>query len=138
MYKRQTLRTPRLIDEIDGEKIPLEKGKQVISAETASQVRTMLAGVIGPDGTADIAVDGYELAGKTGTAEKAIEGGYSETDVVASFVGFAPASHPEFLMAVIVDTPDPLLGGTFGGEVAAPVFEEIASSALPYLGVRPE
>ena len=95
----------------------------------------MLEGVVEAGGTAsEVEVPGYQLAGKTGTAEKAIEGGYSETDYVASFVGFAPASRPELLVAVLVDTP---LYENSGGEVAAPVFGEIAEFALPYLGIPP-
>jgi len=95
----------------------------------------MLAGVLEPGGTASaVSVPGYVLAGKTGTAEKAEDGTYSESRYVASFVGFAPAQNPKLLVAVVVDEP------TFvhtGGEVAAPVFGEIAEFALPYLGISP-
>jgi len=91
--------------------------------------------VVEAGGTAsEVEVPGYQLAGKTGTAEKAENGGYSETDYVASFVGFAPAEDPELLVAVIVDEP---LYEHSGGAVAAPVFGEIASFALPYLGISP-
>jgi cell division protein FtsI (penicillin-binding protein 3) len=96
----------------------------------------MLKGVLGPDGTApEAAVPGYEIAGKTGTAEKAENGGYSEDRFVASFIGFAPARHARLLVAVIVDEPK---GRHTGGEVAAPAFEKIASFALPYLGIAPD
>jgi cell division protein FtsI/penicillin-binding protein 2 len=130
------LRTPRLITRVGDEQRPRDsEGERVISADTASKVRTMLEGVVEAGGTAsEVEVPGYQLAGKTGTAEKAIEGGYSETDYVASFVGFAPASRPELLVAVLVDTP---LYENSGGEVAAPVFGEIAEFALPYLGIPP-
>ena len=95
----------------------------------------MLEGVLAAGGTAsEVEVPGYKLAGKTGTAEKAVNGGYSETDYVASFVGFAPAEDPELLVAVMVD--EPLYVHT-GGEVAAPVFGDIAEFALPYLGILP-
>jgi cell division protein FtsI (penicillin-binding protein 3) len=92
--------------------------------------------VLGPTGTGtEAAVSGYDIAGKTGTAEKAEDGGYSESKYVASFIGFAPARHARLLVAVIVDEP----GGTHtGGEVAAPAFERIASFALPYLGIPPK
>ena len=83
---------------------------------------------------AEATVPGYELAGKTGTAEKAEDGGYSETKYVASFVGFAPADDPQLLVAVIVDEP---VYDHSGGGVAAPVFGEIAEFALPYLGISP-
>jgi cell division protein FtsI (penicillin-binding protein 3) len=112
------------------------EGKRVISEKTALQVRRMLAGVLAEGGTAsEVSVPGYELAGKTGTAEKAVNGGYSETDFVASFVGFAPVEDPELLVAVVVDEPR---GSYYGGDVAAPAFGEIARFALPYLQIAPE
>ena len=111
------------------------EGERVISEKTSAQVREMLEGVLGPGGTAsEVSVPGYELAGKTGTAEKAVDGGYSETDFVASFVGFAPADDPELLVAVVVDEPR---GSYYGGDVAAPAFGEIARFALPYLEIAP-
>jgi cell division protein FtsI/penicillin-binding protein 2 len=117
---------------IEGDPAP---ARRVISGKTASQVSRMLEGVLGPGGTAQEAqVDGYTLAGKTGTAEKAIEGGYSKTDFVASFIGFAPARNPRLLVAVMVDTPR---GNYYGGVVAAPVFQKIVSFALPYLRIPP-
>jgi cell division protein FtsI/penicillin-binding protein 2 len=110
-------------------------GRRVISRRTATQVSSMLEGVLAAGGTATEAqVDGYTLAGKTGTAEKAIAGGYSKTDFVASFIGFAPARNPRLLVAVMVDTPR---GSYYGGVVAAPVFQKIVSFALPYLRVPP-
>ena len=72
-----------------------EDGSRVISEQTSARLRHMLEGVLAPGGTAsEVAVPGYRLAGKTGTAEKAVEGGYSESDFVASFVGFAPVEDP--------------------------------------------
>jgi cell division protein FtsI (penicillin-binding protein 3)/stage V sporulation protein D (sporulation-specific penicillin-binding protein) len=106
-----------------------------MSTQTASQLRTMLEGVLEPGGTASsVSVPGYVLAGKTGTAEKAEDGGYSESKYVASFVGFAPAQNPRLLVAVVVD--EPAYEHT-GGAVAAPVFGDIAEFALPYLGISP-
>ena len=86
------LRAPHIVDSVGGQKQPVPAGHRVISEKTASQVRTMLEGVLGPGGTATgAAIDGYELGGKTGTAEKPDEnGGYSKDKFVASFVGFAP------------------------------------------------
>jgi cell division protein FtsI/penicillin-binding protein 2 len=75
------------------------------------------------------------LAGKAGTAQKVENGTYSDTKYVASFVGFAPAQHPKLLVAVVVD--EPLYVHT-GGAVAAPIFGQIASFALPYLGISPD
>jgi cell division protein FtsI/penicillin-binding protein 2 len=110
-------------------------GRRVIAPKTAHQVATMLEGVLGPGGTAEEAkVDGYTLAGKTGTAQKAIDGGYSKDKFVASFIGFAPARDPRLLVAVMVDEPQ---GMIYGGQVAGPAFEKIVSFALPYLRIPP-
>jgi cell division protein FtsI/penicillin-binding protein 2 len=107
----------------------------VISQRTAGELRTMLEGVLEPGGTASsVSVPGYVLAGKTGTAQKVEGHTYSDSKYVASFVGFAPAQRPKLLVAVVVD--EPLYVHT-GGEVAAPVFGQIAEFALPYLGIRP-
>jgi cell division protein FtsI (penicillin-binding protein 3) len=126
-----TLLKPRLVI---GQNRP--PGRRVISRRTAIRLQRMLEGVLGPDGTApEAAVAGYDLAGKTGTAEKAEDGGYSESRFVASFIGFAPARNARLLVAVIVDEPK---GDHTGGEVAAPAFEKIASFALPYLGIPPK
>jgi cell division protein FtsI/penicillin-binding protein 2 len=130
------LRQPRLIERIGDEGIPEPKGRRVIKPEVAAQVREMLEGVLAPGGTAsEVSVPGYTLAGKTGTAEVAENGTYSETKFVASFIGFAPAQNPKLLAAVIVDQPQ---GDYYGGSVAGPAFGSIAAFALPYLGVAPE
>ncbi|HWM63720.1 MAG TPA: penicillin-binding protein 2 [Solirubrobacterales bacterium] len=130
------LRSPQLVEEVDGERIPTPRGHRVIQPGVAAEVRTMLEGVLAPGGTAsEVSVPGYTLAGKTGTAEVAENGTYSETKYVASFIGFAPAQDPQLLVAVIVDQPQ---GDIYGGSVAAPAFGEIAEFALPYLGVPPE
>ena len=109
--------------------------KRVLSRRNADRVSHMLEGVLAAGGTAEEAqVDGYTLAGKTGTAEKAIKGGYSKTDFIASFIGYAPAKDPQLLVAVMVDTPR---GDIYGGTVAAPAFERIMEFALPYLKIPP-
>ncbi len=109
--------------------------ERVLSRQTADRVSRMLEGVLAAGGTAEEAsVEGYTIAGKTGTAEKAIKGGYSKTDFVASFIGFAPAKDPRLLVAVMVDTPR---GDIYGGTVAAPAFERIMEFALPYLKIPP-
>ena len=132
-----TMREPRLFESIDGEPVDTDRGRRVISAKHAEQVAVMLEGVLAPGGTAsEVSVPGYTLAGKTGTAEKATDGGYSDTKFVASFMGFAPAENPQLLVGVIVDEPSG--GDYYGGSVAAPAFGEIASFALPYLGIPPE
>ncbi|MGH2957202.1 MAG: peptidoglycan D,D-transpeptidase FtsI family protein [Solirubrobacterales bacterium] len=131
------LRSPRLLTDIGGEAPEAaQEAERVLSPETARQLRQMLEGVLEAGGTAsEVSVPGYVLAGKTGTAQKVVDGTYSEDRYVASFVGFAPASSPKLLVAVIVDEPDYIHSG---GAVAAPVFGEIASFALPYLGISPK
>jgi cell division protein FtsI (penicillin-binding protein 3) len=110
--------------------------RRVITARTSWAVSRMLEGVLAPGGTgSEAVVPGYELAGKTGTAQKPDQnGGYSKNRFVASFVGYAPARHPRLLVAVMVDEPK---GDIYGGSVAAPAFQKIVSFALPYLGIPP-
>lgn len=130
---------PRLIKEVvnaDGEVTGTSTGeRRVVSAQTAAEMRLMLAGVV-ERGTGTLAaIDGYSVGGKTGTTEKFIqeEARYTE-DVVSSFVGFAPVEDPRLVIAVVIDSP---AGGEFGGTVAAPVAGQIALSALHQLGVPP-
>jgi cell division protein FtsI (penicillin-binding protein 3) len=129
----------------DGDVIPLsfrkvtEKpvGQQIISAKTAAQVRTMVESVVGPEGTAPQAqVAGYRIGGKTGTAQKVINGRYSQTHYVGSFVGIAPMSNPRFVIAVMID--DPQGAGHVGGVVAAPTFAALAGNALRADNIPPD
>jgi cell division protein FtsI (penicillin-binding protein 3) len=130
------LRTPQLVLDQGGDRVPEPKGHRVISEKAASELRTMLEGVLAPGGTAsEVSVPGYTLAGKTGTAQVAENGTYSETDYVASFVGFAPAQDPKLLVVVVVNKPR---GDIYGGTVAAPAFGQIAKYALPYLHIAPD
>jgi cell division protein FtsI/penicillin-binding protein 2 len=130
------LRPPRIVESVGGDRRPLEKGRRVISAANAASLRRMLEGVLGPGGTASgAAIEGYALAGKTGTAQKPEKGGYSDSKYVASFVGFAPAARPRLLTIVMVDEPK---GDIFGGTIAAPAWREITSFALNYLKIPPK
>jgi cell division protein FtsI (penicillin-binding protein 3) len=132
------LRRPHIIQSVDGSPQPEPRGHRVISSTTAASLRQMLEGVLAPGGTAsEVSIPGYQLAGKTGTASKVDEatGEYSKSRYVASFMGFAPASNPKLLCAVIVDEPQS--GSIFGGTVAAPAFGQIMSFALPYLRIPP-
>jgi len=131
-----TLRPPQLVERIGDEAVREPRGRRVVSPAVAEEVRTMLEGVLEAGGTASsVSVPGYTLAGKTGTAQVAENGAYSETKYVASFIGFAPAQNPHLLVAVIVDQPQ---GEIYGASVAAPAFGKIAAFALPYLGVPQE
>lgn len=131
------LRKPELIAAVGGRRTAPSKGRRVITAETAKQLRTMLKGVVSDSGTGSAAeIAGYTLAGKTGTANKIDPetGEYSKSRYVGSFVGFAPASKPKLLVTVMVDEPQQAY---YGAEVAAPAFQEIMRFALPYLGIAP-
>lgn len=130
------LRTPQIVRSIDGRAVPEPPGRRVISPDTAASVRDMLRGVLAAGGTAsEASIPGYDLAGKTGTAQKVDpDGQYSRTRYIASFMGFAPASEPRLLVSVVVDEPR---GAIYGGQVAAPAFQKIVAFALPYLGIRP-
>ncbi|MCM8596558.1 penicillin-binding protein 2 [Accumulibacter sp.] len=111
-------------------------GQQVFSAKTARSVRAMLEMAVQPGGTAPKAqIPGYRVAGKTGTAYK-LEGRHYAKKYISSFVGFAPASDPRLIVAVMIDEPS--AGKHYGGEVAAPVFASIMSSSLRTLGIAPD
>jgi cell division protein FtsI (penicillin-binding protein 3) len=131
------LRPPRLVLRSGDRRVGEPRGHRVISAADSTKLRHMLEGVLAPGGTAsEVSVPGYTLAGKTGTAQKVVNGTYSDSEFVASFVGFAPAQDPKLLVAIVVD--DPTQGSYYGGTVAAPAFGEIAKFALPYLGIPPQ
>lgn len=109
-----------------------------IRAETAAVMRRILQGVTEEGGTGrKAAIEGYTVAGKTGTAQKPdpVRGGYSDTAHVATFVGFLPVREPEVAIIVVVDEPQPC---HYAGVVAAPVFAKIAGQAIRYLEVRPD
>jgi cell division protein FtsI/penicillin-binding protein 2 len=130
------LRAPRLVVREGDDPVDPPTGQRVISSRTSARLREMLEGVVAPGGTAaEVEVPGYTLAGKTGTAEKAEDGGYSKSDFVASFAGFAPASDPQLLVTVVVDEPQ---GSYYGADVAAPAFGKIVEFALPHLGIPPQ
>jgi cell division protein FtsI/penicillin-binding protein 2 len=121
---------------IGGKPQPLPAGHRVISATTAAEMREMLRGVLADGGTASGAdIPGYDLAGKTGTANIVVNGKYSNSEYVASFIGMVPASAPKLVVAVMVDEPH---GSIYGGSVAAPAFQKIVGWAVPYLGINPD
>ena len=131
------LRPPHLVGAVDGRPVAPPKGRRVISAGTSRKLREMLEGAFAPGGTAsEVSIKNYVLAGKTGTASKIDPqtGEYSKSRYIASFIGFAPALKPRLLIGVVVDEPN---GAIYGGQVAAPAFERIASFALPNLRIPP-
>jgi cell division protein FtsI (penicillin-binding protein 3) len=128
----------------DGDTVPVSltrlagppAGVQVVRPETARSVRHMLEMAASEEGTAPQArIAGYRVAGKTGTARKVQDGRYVN-EYVASFAGFAPASDPRIVVAVMIDEPG--AGHYYGGEVAAPVFARIATGSLRTLQVAPD
>jgi cell division protein FtsI (penicillin-binding protein 3) len=115
---------------------PIDEMRRILSPQTARQVKAMMELVTQPGGTATrAAVNGYRTAGKTGTAHKLENGRYVEK-YLASFVGYAPASQPRLVVAVMID--EPKAKSYYGGAVAAPVFAEIVGQVLPSLGVAPD
>ena len=129
--------TPHLVAKIGDRKIEHPPGERIISWKTSRQVDSMLRRAVSDQGTGAAAqVPGYDVAGKTGTANKIDPktGKYSQTQYVASFVGYLPADKPQLLIAVTVDEPK---ASIFGGDVAAPAFERIAQFSLLRLEIPP-
>jgi len=111
--------------------------RRVFKPETARRIREMLEHVITKEGTAYQArVEGYRVAGKTGTVKKATAGGYTDDKYYSVFVGMAPASNPRFVIAIVVDEPSS--GQYYGGLVAAPAFSRVMAGALRVYGVEPD
>jgi cell division protein FtsI (penicillin-binding protein 3) len=127
---------PHLVDHVAGEPAVRPKRRRILDRGVDSQLRTMLKGVVSDQGTAELAaIPGYAVAGKTGTAQKAGPHGYIPGAYVSTFVGMVPASRPRLLVLVTIDEPH---GQIYGGLVAAPAFEQIASFDLQYLEVPPD
>ena len=133
---------PHIIKEIrQSDETPVSAARpekhRVVSVETARDLRTMLREVVISGTGKQAQVNGYEVAGKTGTAWKFDEKlkRVNAAKYISSFIGFAPANDPEVTIAVVID--EPKTGGRGGGAVAAPVFREIAEQVLPNMGIRP-
>ena len=136
------LMQPRVVDRLADEhgrlvlKYPVKTVRQVISTAAAKQVTRALKTVVAQGGTAHRAeLDFFTVAGKTGTAQKAGQGGYITGNYYSSFVGFMPADKPELCILVAVDEPQ---GEYYGGLIAAPVFKSIAGRVASYLGIAPD
>jgi cell division protein FtsI (penicillin-binding protein 3) len=138
------LMKPMLVRRLaDGHGATIEENKprmrrQVVPRRVAKLVGQMLTAVTEPGGTAmEAAVDGYLVAGKTGTAQKAdyVHGGYAKDKWLASFIGFAPAERPAVVISVVIDEP---VIAHYGGTVAGPVFRRIAEVTLRHMGIAPE
>ncbi|HEY2355242.1 MAG TPA: penicillin-binding protein 2 [Gaiellaceae bacterium] len=127
---------PHLVDHIGNASPVPARHRRILTPAVDEQLRTMLKGVVSDQGTgAAAAIPGYSVAGKTGTAQKPGPYGYLTGKYVATFVGMVPSSAPRLVVLVSVDEPQ---GEIYGGLVAAPAFEQIASFDLQYLGVPPD
>jgi len=127
---------PHLVDHVVGGGRPSLYKRRLVSARIADQVMLMLKDVVAEGTGQYAAIPGYQVAGKTGTAQKPdSHGGYATDRYVASFVGAVPASRPRLVVLVTVDEPK---GAIWGGVVAAPAFQQIARFDLQYLEVPPD
>ncbi len=129
------LRTPQIVGSIGDRTVAEPRGKRIISSGVALELRKMLRGVLADGGTASgAAIPGYDMAGKTGTAQMVVNGKYSKSKFIASFIGMVPASNPKLVVAVVVDQPK---NEYYGGSVAAPAFQKIVGWAVPLLHINP-
>jgi penicillin-binding protein 2B len=135
------LMQPQLVEAVEDpnngtvQRVEPKAVRRVISGETARKVGEYLEQVVA-DGTGQNAyIEGYRVAGKTGTAQKVVNGQYAEGKYIVSFIGYAPVEDPKIVVYVVVDEPnDPYAGG---GSVAAPVFKDIMLQSLRHLGIGP-
>lgn len=113
--------------------------RRVISRRTAETMAGLLVDAASAEGTGQAAsIEGYQVAGKTGTTKKIIDGRYSDRSHIGSFVGFFPANHPQVQITVVVNDGHLPTGGiAYGGTVAAPSFKRIGEQLIPYLGIQP-
>jgi len=134
-----TLFEPHVVRAVirDGQRVevPRKALRRTISERTASQMTAIMEAVV-EEGTGKSArISGYTVAGKTGTAHKVINGGYSPSEYNASFVGFVPSRNPELAIIVVIDSPHGK--GYMGGAVAAPIFKRVAEASMRHLGIAP-
>ena len=131
---------PQIVREVRDQNGELIRGfqpdiiKQVVDKQTAQEVKSVLESVV-ENGTGKSAyLEGYRIAGKTGTAQKVGEGGYMAGKYIASFAGFTPADNPKIVMLVVIDEP---IGLYYGGQIAAPAFAAVMKDILQYLEIMP-
>lgn len=114
--------------------------RRVVDKSVSRELTKMLVNVVSAEGTAKSArIRGFDVAGKTGTTQKLVEGKYSRSHHVGSFVGFFPAKNPRIVITVVVDEPKMKKGlSGYGGVVAAPAFQNVAKQIISYLGIEPK
>ena len=115
-------------------KYPTKTVRKVISSKTAGEMKEIMEYVVGKGGGANAKVPGYRVGGKTGTADKVVNGKYTK-DTYSSFVGMAPMENPKLAVLVVVDSPG---GVQFGSAVAAPVAQDFLKNALTYMEISPK
>lgn len=137
------LMKPRIVNSIHSpetneviEEFKPEEIRQVISKETAQSLLKILESVVSKGTGSKAQIPGYAIGGKTGTANKVIDGAYATGKYVASFVGIAPISDPKITVLVIIDEPDP--SNSMGGQIAAPVAGKVMEDVLSYLNIPPD
>ena len=134
------LMQPRVVKELrdsDGDTVKTFETKEVrkvISSKTADEMRSIMEYVVSEGGGGNAKIAGYRIGGKTGTADKVVNGKYS-SDTYSSFIGMAPMEDPQLVVLVVVDSPS---GVQFGSATAAPIAREFLENALPYLGIEPQ
>lgn len=130
---------PRIVEKIQGggfeQKVPLQDEGRVISEEAAGQITRMMIAAVKYGESKWVAPKGFVVAGKTGTAQIPIAGHYDPNKTMASFVGFAPADNPKFVMLVTLREPS---SSPWASETAAPLWFSIAKELFPYFGIQPE
>jgi cell division protein FtsI (penicillin-binding protein 3) len=130
---------PRVVRAVikDGRRTSLQPRvlRRTVSEETAAELTAIMEDVVARGTARSAQIDGYTIAGKTGTAAKLVGGHYSKSDYNASFIGFIPSRNPVVTIIVVIDSPR--AAGYFGGVVAAPIFKRIAEASLRQLGVPP-
>ena len=128
--------TPKLVAQVGDTVVSDQESHRVIPARVARDVRDMLALAVAKGTGTKAQIEGYEVAGKTGTSQKPLPGGggYSEVNYMASFVGMVPADRPRLIVLVVVDEPR---AGYYGGDIAAPAVQQIMRFALQHLEIRP-
>lgn len=131
MVKAYTDNKGNIIEEVKPKVV-----RQVISEDTSKKLMKIAESVVSKGGGKIAYLPGYRLAGKTGTAQKVIDGRYAQGKYICSFIGIAPADDPQIAILAIVD--EPIGVSAFGSTTAGPIIKEIMSDALPYLGVEPK
>ena len=131
MVKAYTDNKGNIIEEVKPKVV-----RQVISEETSKEIMEIAESVVSEGGGKTAYLPGYRLAGKTGTAQKVIDGKYAQGKYICSFISIAPADDPKIAILAIVDEPTGV--SAFGSTTAGPIIKEIMSDVLPYLGVEPK